>query len=117
MARKPLGPCRVSSCPGRATHGRYCELHAEKYRVKDERPSAARRGYDRAWRRIRARYLRRYPDCVVCGRLAEEVDHIVPLAAGGTHEEGNLQALCKVHHSQKTAVLDGGFGRGQGGGM
>jgi len=33
---------------------------------------------------------------------AAEVDHIVPLARGGTHDLANLQPLCKSCHSKKT---------------
>ena len=48
-----------------------------------------------------------YPLCEQCkseGRLtaAEEVHHILPLANGGTNDEGNLMALCKSCHSSIT---------------
>lgn len=39
------------------------------------------------------------------------VDHITPLARGGTNARRNLQALCGPCHSTKTARQDGGFGR------
>ncbi len=50
---------------------------------KRQRPSAAKRGYDRRWRKAREAYLVRHPLCVRCkaaGRIAAagEVDHIVP---------------------------------------
>lgn len=76
----------------------------------DSRPSAAKRGYDRKWRRIRAMYLKKHRRCVVCGEQATEVDHIIPLADGGSNKWENLQAMCKSHHSKKTASADGGFG-------
>jgi len=41
---------------------------------------------------------------------ATEVDHIVPLRAGGTNDAENLQALCKSCHSRKTAIEDGRWG-------
>ena len=38
-----------------------------------------------------------------CGRKdGLDIDHIVPLALGGSNEPDNLQLLCKEHHSQKT---------------
>lgn len=118
MPYKPLKPCAIRSCSGRATHGRYCAAHAHlATRPPDDRPSAAARGYDRKWRRVRAQYLKRHSDCVVCGAPAEEVDHITPLSAGGTHAWENLQAMCKAHHSQKTASRDGGFGHSRVGGI
>jgi len=59
--------------------------------------------------------LNREPLCREClkqGRLtpATEVDHIVPLASGGTNDLENLQPLCHSCHSRKTAKEDGGFG-------
>lgn len=77
------------------------------------RPSAAARGYGRRWRRLRAWYLARHPICELAGCLdpATDVDHIVAKARGGGDELNNLQALCHRHHSQKTALRDGGLGR------
>jgi 5-methylcytosine-specific restriction protein A len=42
------------------------------------------------------------PYCRWCGRPAEDVDHIVPLARGGTNDEANLQSLCRRCHVAKT---------------
>lgn len=116
MPITPPLPCRTAGCPGRAVPGsRYCALHARERRAAnrkpDERASAAARGYDRKWRRVRGAFLKAHPECGICGGKAEEVDHVVPLNEGGTHKWSNLQALCKRCHSQKTAALDGGFGR------
>ena len=41
---------------------------------------------------------------------AAEVHHIVPLSAGGTHDESNLMALCKPCHSRITAREGGRWG-------
>ena len=35
--------------------------------------------------------------------VAEEVDHIVPLAAGGSDTDENKQSLCRLCHAEKTA--------------
>lgn len=41
--------------------------------------------------------------CAVCGRYANEVDHIRPLHRGGDPwAESNLQAICRNHHIEKT---------------
>ncbi|NJN53691.1 MAG: HNH endonuclease [Anaerolineae bacterium] len=120
MPHSPRKPCAIESCPGRATHGRYCadcskqRQQKQQQRSPDTRPSAARRGYDAEWRRIRAQFLKAHGECVVCGDTATEADHILSLANGGTHQWSNLQPMCKTHHSQKTAVLDGGFGEREG---
>ena len=82
---------------------RYCPAHR---RSRRRRPSAAQRGYGRGWRKLRAAVLRATPRCRSCGGPATEVDHIVPLRAGGSHALANLQPLCKPCHSSKTARLD-----------
>jgi 5-methylcytosine-specific restriction endonuclease McrA len=46
-------------------------------------------------RNTRARVL--YRDrwaCQQCRAAASHVDHVQPVLIGGTHNEGNLQALC-----------------------
>jgi len=80
---------------------------------RPDRASAAARGYDRRWRRWRLMYLRRNPMCeaVGCDQPAGEVDHIAPLACGGTGEEENLQALCRTHHNRKTMTESSGCPR------
>lgn len=41
--------------------------------------------------------------CERCGRQARlQVDHIVNVAAGGSHAIENLQALCETCHRHKT---------------
>jgi 5-methylcytosine-specific restriction protein A len=59
--------------------------------------------YDERWRRVRAQTLLAEPLCRLClsaGKTvpATIVDHIVPLADGGTHAQNNLQPLCKRCH-------------------
>jgi len=84
-------------------------MHLQQTRKQQDeaRGSAAERGYDARWRRLRRMYLRKYPLCVECSQLgfmtrATDVDHVVPKRAGGGDEENNLQGLCHQHHSQKT---------------
>lgn len=55
----------------------------------------------------RRRYLAEHPLCARCdafGRTSEavELDHVVPLAKGGTDDESNLQGLCVACHKAKT---------------
>lgn len=66
---------------------------------------AARRKAGTRWRRLRAHKLRTTPTCdhPGCRRLADEVDHIAPLAEGGDEfDSTNLQSLCHDHHQTKT---------------
>jgi 5-methylcytosine-specific restriction protein A len=62
----------------------------------------------RPWMRRRARWFSDHPLCVQCERegrttLAHELDHIVPLWAGGGDSDANLQGLCAECHRTKTA--------------
>ena len=91
-----------------ATHG-----EAARRAVDHWRGSAASRGYGHCWRRLRRWVLAAGPLCVVCGRLATDVDHIVPRRLGGTDSLDNLQPLCHECHSRKTAGSDGALGRGR----
>ena len=109
MPYKPKRPCSHPGC-GKLTDGRYCDEHrqiAERQYNQYLRDPDTNKRYGRAWKKIRARFLLRHPLCEQClseGRLtpAEEVHHILPLANGGTNEEGNLMALCKSCHSKIT---------------
>jgi 5-methylcytosine-specific restriction protein A len=87
---------------------------AKRHRSDARRPSAARRGYGATWRVIRARYLYAHPVCEDpsgCVSPSVDVDHIDGRGPSGDNSDGNLQALCHPHHSEKTALRDGGFGR------
>ena len=109
MPKRPKRPCSHPGC-GRLTDGRYCDEHrqiAEHHYNKYQRDPDTSQRYGRAWRRIRARYIQAHPLCEQCqseGRLtpAQEVHHILTLADGGTHDAGNLMALCKSCHSSIT---------------
>ena len=120
MPRAPLTHCQRPGCGLAVERQGACppECGTPRKRPADTRPSAPRRGYGRLWRKIRMTVLRREPLCRRCAaegraRPATEVDHVVPLARGGTHAAGNLQPLCKPCHSRKTKREDGpGNGRG-----
>lgn len=101
------------------------EYLRDRYRRQQQRTydakrlSAAKRGYDRRWRRFRLWYLRRHPLCQWpgCNLPATQVDHVVSLEGGGLHcDEGNSRGFCATHHSIKTCNENGGFGRPKVGG-
>lgn len=57
-----------------------------------------------AWRRYRAAYLAHNPLCVVCGQIAQVVDHIQPmrLTIGvGFFDATNHQSMCHACHNAK----------------
>lgn len=67
----------------------------------------------RAWQELRRWHLDRNPLCVRClddekTEPGTEVDHVTPHLGNWTlfMDPGNLQSLCKPHHSRKTATED-----------
>lgn len=55
------------------------------------------------WRAIRSRILNRDGHtCYSCQGTATTVDHLLPVAQGGTHDDGNLAAMCWTCHQAKT---------------
>jgi 5-methylcytosine-specific restriction protein A len=105
---KPTRPCSKPGCPELVTSTSRCPAHTPP------RPTAAFRGYDSAWQRLRARYLTNHYVCMVdqCYARASDVDHILPRALGGTDDQRNLQALCSMHHKRKTALQSSHWGQG-----
>lgn len=68
--------------------------------------------YGRCWSRIRKRYVYVHPFCEECFKkgiltLVDEVHHIIPLSAGGTHDSNNLMSLCKSCHTKKHMEIGG----------
>lgn len=117
MPWKPKRPCSHPGCP-ELVDGRYCEKHTKEeqrhYNKYDRDPESNKR-YGRRWRKIRDRYIFAHPLCEQCFKeervtAAEEVHHIKPLAAGGTHDDENLMSLCKSCHSRITARQGGRWG-------
>ena len=77
MALKPCFTCGVLT-----NAGSYWQRHLP------------RKGSTRAWRKTRAAVLGAHAICAECGQPAEHLDHIQPIARGGTDHPSNLQALC-----------------------
>lgn len=115
-ALMPWAAPRFCAKPGHPRFtGARCPLCTQAFRQAQDarRPSAAQRGYDGRWQAFRAEYLRTHPTCCApgCTATATEVDHITPIRAGGARlDPANVRAMCKRHHSQRTA-RDQSFGR------
>lgn len=106
---KPLHVCAEPGC-AELCAGTYCEQHArpERKRAPDNRAGSTARGYGYEWQKIRAAFLKAYPWCMAagCTKPATDVDHVKPLAKGGTSDWENLASYCHSHHSKKTARYD-----------
>lgn len=117
MPKKPKHYCREPKCPNMAESGEsYCLDH-QKQKNRDYSKTRGPSPYNnRAWMVYRVWYLKRHRLCIECKKegktvVATEVDHIISLSKGGDFwDESNHKALCKSHHSSKTAK-EIGFGK------
>ena len=113
MPTRAPSACRRPGCPGLVRNG-VCSRCGPLRKMADvahdeRRGTAAERGYDARWVKLRLFHLQGAPLCRRCaaqGRVtaADLVDHIVPIADGGAVlDEENLQSLCRRCHDAKTA--------------
>ena len=103
MPYKNKKACIVPGCPGLSSTGNYCIVHSrqreQKYRVVQYQNKKLRNTAE--WQRLRRQVLNEEVYCRVCGAVATQVDHIIPIPEGD-NSRANLQALCKPCHSRKT---------------
>lgn len=88
------------------------------YEQKWSRDEVRRRLDNSKWLKVRARVLRRQPNCVNCLRFgiltpATDVDHKIPKRATNQdmwYKESNLQPLCKhCHDTHKFEIENQGY--------
>ncbi len=103
-------PCLEQGCYRDATvRGRCAECQllqgGERVAYDKRRGSPRERGYDRAWEKRRKAWLEIEPFCRTCGHQGNQVDHVIPHRGARWLFDlvGNLQTLCRAHHTQKTA--------------
>lgn len=73
------------------------------------RASSSQRGYGSRWQKARITYLARNPDCVMCGKKATVVDHIIPHKGDQQlfwDSASNWQSLCKICHDKAKAIQE-----------
>ena len=78
-------------------------------RFDKERGPSSQRGYDAAWKKCRALFLDRNPNCK-CGARAQDVDHVLSVVERPDLRLSwsNLRPMCHPCHSRRTAT-DQGF--------
>lgn len=115
MPFSPPHPCSSPGCGVRLPRGvSRCPKHAQQqeHQRRASTPGRLVPGVNGhlidyyqtpEWRALRAEVFQDEPFCRICGRVTEHVDHIIPRTQGGPDERSNLQGLCSMHHSQKTA--------------
>ena len=112
MSRRP----RIAAVPPRIRMAQPAKLQ------QAPRIGATRRDRGRGRQEARLRiWLRDGPNCMGCGKLIDitpgtpdpfELDHTVPLWAGGQDNDANRQCLCPTCHQAKTAREAAGRARG-----
>lgn len=69
-----------------------------------------RKANSATWKRIRALILNRDNHiCAYCGESAGTVDHVIPVAKGGSDEWDNLVACCTRCNSRKRDKMPADF--------
>lgn len=107
----PLRFCSAPNCNARVPNGR-CAQHASAQRQHHRRYQHHDDvNYGRPWQREAKRFLAQHPLCVDCGKLATDVDHVIPHRGDKAlfMDETNWAPRCKSCHSAKTA-REVGFG-------
>lgn len=97
----PTAPPRVCArCRQPAPRGRPCECRPA-WEGGHRRSARGRKWQELKTQKLRANPYCEHPDC---HRVADTVDHIVPLAENqaGQYDWDNLQSLCDPHHTEKT---------------
>ncbi len=116
MAQAARKPCTHPGCRTLAVEGtNRCAVHP--FIPWTKREGVKRTLVGRRRQVTRDQVAREQPWCPVCdeqGRmgLGTQLDHIVPISAGGSDERSNLQMLCDAHHREKTLrEASAGFAR------
>ena len=90
-------PCVDCGVIVRATRCVQCARAKERKRI-----TRTARGYDSMWRDLSRRMRAAQPWCSKCGSTKDlTLDHIIPLARGGTNDQSNAQVLCRKCNSIK----------------
>lgn len=110
-------PPHICTCGQIVPHGERCACQIKRTRARNKRhdanrPSAAKRGYNRAWRKARDAFLKLYPKCRMCNAPATVVDHITPHRGDDRlfWDRTNWQPLCAPCHNRHKQRQERDFG-------
>lgn len=71
-------------------------------------PAYARKGFSEKFRR---NFLQD-KECAICSSIENlEIDHIIPVCDGGSHDQNNLQVLCRSCNRKKSSKSGEFYGR------
>jgi 5-methylcytosine-specific restriction protein A len=100
------------------THAQLQRASSPPETRREERGTAAERGYGYRWQKARATFLRRHPLCLYCQRqgrtaVATVVDHAVPHKGDQAKfwDTAIWTPACRACHQHVTIQYDGGHGR------
>ncbi len=98
-----MRPCIESGCPALTRATRCIEHERDYQRQRDlRRGTPSQRGYDWTYRSNRMQVLEAGGyQCAYCGAPASTVDHVLPLARGGTSDVDNLVPCCSRCNSSR----------------
>jgi len=106
-------PPHLCTCGKIVAHGTRCACQIASARARNKRhdanrPTAAQRGYNGAWRALRKAFLAAFPWCAMCNAPATVVDHIIPHRGDEAlfNDRNNLQSLCAPCHNRRKQRLE-----------
>lgn len=99
-----LKPCLNCGTLAKQTRCPSCSVRYARLRER-ARPTRSERGYNAEWQRLSKLLRTIQPYCSRCKATKDlTVDHIIPLSAGGSTVESNLQVLCRKCNSSKGGI-------------
>lgn len=95
MPTRPQARCTFTGCNRKAAHQGRCDQHQRKPWQNPSAHTRALRQHHTEWMHVRAERLKLEPNCRRCNRKGTNVDHIIPVGAGGAFLDiNNTQTLC-----------------------
>ena len=104
--------CPAQGCDNLIRHTRYCPEHTAEKAWSGPRTESSRVTSEAAWRQLRVVVLERDGhQCQIkgptCTGIATQVDHIVPVAQGGSRfDPDNSRAACPECNGLKARTTD-----------